>query len=196
MKKIIKVVFVSFLLFMITGCTSPDGKKFKKEYEELNSVKQEDGTYKYTTLDIDANNPIKYLTIDEVFEFFDSGTGFIYLGRPACPWCRRAIPVMLDAAKENKLNTIYYYDIEQIRNDNTNEYKKLVDTVTQSEEDEDFDPTLKRIVVPDFYTVKDGKIVAHHQNTVESHVSHKDALTNDQIKELKNIFKEMFEYLK
>lgn len=206
MKNVFRIVLLFIIVISFTGCTNNvDGKKFKEDYEALNSLKNEDGSLKYLTMDLEEKNPIKYLSIEEVFDFFESGTGFIYIGRPACPWCRIAIPVMFDAAEQEELKTIYYYDIEQIRNSNTEDYKKLlevldeylsIDTVTQSEKDQDFDPDLKRVVVPDFYSVKKGKIVKHHQNTVSSHKSYKDLLTEEQIEELLSIYKKMYESIK
>ena len=200
-----KVILLVVLLLTLTGCFNSDSKKFKEEYEALNSIENEDGTKRYFQMSLDTKNPIKYLEIEEVFEFFESGTGFIYIGRPACPWCRIAVPVMFEASEEYNFKKIYYYDIEQIRNDNTEDYQKLVnilydylpiDTVTQSEDDEDFDINLKRIVVPDFYSVKEGNIISNHQNTVESHTDFREDLNEVQKEELKLIFKNMFEEVK
>lgn len=201
-----KILFLFIGLLLLTACTdNSDGKRFKAEYEELNTLKEESGEYKYRKMELSSNNPIKYLEMDELFDFFENGTGFIYLGRPACPWCRISIPVLFEAADKYNMDTIYYYDIEKIRNDNTNDYKKLVevlydylpiDTVTQKEEDEGFDPTLKRIVVPAYFSLKEGKIVDYHQNTVSSHESYEVDFTEEQNDELISIFERMYKKTK
>ena len=81
-----------------------DALKFEEEYESLTGEK-------YVKLDIPEDNPIVYADYDKLLEVIDNGTGIIYLGFPACPWCRSALPVLLDAAKENKVETIYYMNI-------------------------------------------------------------------------------------
>jgi hypothetical protein len=142
--------------------------RFKEEYEALNNELNEDGTSRYYYLSIYPGNNIVYLTYEDLLDFIDNGTGLLYFGRPACPWCRYLVPHILDYAKASD-TAIYYYDIEADRNANNHRYRYLlsvfgeylpIDTVTQSEDDPDFDPTLKRVVLPQLFIMRHGRIVA------------------------------------
>lgn len=146
-----------------------DSLRFKMENEALNSVLDEEGNHKYTSLAIREDNHIVYLTYEELLDFYNNKTGILYFGRPACPWCRLLIPFLLDFAKEENIN-IYYFDIEKDRDENTSEYQNILsrfeeylptDTVTQNENDQDFNPGLKRVVLPHLFFIQKGNIKAH-----------------------------------
>ncbi|MDD2518433.1 MAG: hypothetical protein PHI05_02410 [Bacilli bacterium] len=200
MKKILTLL----LLVLLVGCAkeniwkeTEDSIKFKEEYEVLNGTKNTSGT-EYLKIEVPSANPIKYLTIDETLEFLENGTGILYFGRPGCPYCRSTLNTFLDFAKDNEIEVINYYNPETIRNEGTDEYKKIleildeylkVDTVTQSEEDENFDPTLKRLGVPDVYFMNKGRVIGHYQ---ESRAEFKGVLTKDQEKGLKEIYNEIY----
>lgn len=194
---VIALVFTYVYFKSKKGYEITDSNKFKIEYESLNEVKADDGNNKYMRLSLDEKNPMEYATIEQILEIIDSGTGVIYFGKPECPWCRHILPVLFDAAKETKLKTIYYYNPEEIRKNDTNEYKQLVeklkanlktDTTTQKETDENFDANKKRIYVPDVYFIKEGKVISNHLSTVESHSDSKENMSEQQIQELKQIY--------
>ena len=111
--KFVKVLLVIIMVLVLTACNSreSDAIKFKKEYEVLNGKKSENGKNTIKNLKISKNNPIKYATYDEVIDVIKKGTGIIYLGYPECPWCRSAIPVLLESAKDYKIDTIYYINM-------------------------------------------------------------------------------------
>ena len=102
-----------------------DAIKFKKEYEGYNGVKISDNLY-YSNLDIDEDNPIKYSNYEEIIDVIKNKTGIIYLGFPECPWCRSALPVLLDALDENDIETLYYLNIKNERDVYVVEDNKLV----------------------------------------------------------------------
>lgn len=146
-----------------------DSQRFKEEYEALNEEKDEDGTNKYTSLTIDKDNNVIYLTYEELVSFLENKTGVLYFGRPGCPWCRLLTPYMLDFAEKANIS-IYYYNIEKDRDENNEKYKNIVsilgnhlptvDTVTQKEGAPDFNPELKRVVLPQLFFIKDGEVKA------------------------------------
>lgn len=174
-----------------------DAIKFKEEYESLNSKD-------YKNIDISKDNPIKYSNYEEVVEILENGTGVIYLGFPECPWCRNAVPVLLEAATETGIETIYYYNAYSIRDkkhlddngniivddEGTEEYKKLVELlydnlgVYEGLNDE----TIKRIYFPTVIFVKDGKVIGLHTGTVDSQSDPSKSLTDKQYDELKEIY--------
>lgn len=178
---------------------------FKQEYEALNGTKDDEGNIKYVSISFTENNPFRYVTINEVFNFLENGTGILYFGMPECNWCRSMLPVLLDATSSSGIKKILYYNPKQIRKDNTEEYKRLIeilnnylstDTTTQKETDENFDSSKKRLYMPDVYFVKNGEIVGNHMSTLDSQEDSKTPLTVEQYTELKNIFKNLISKVK
>lgn len=146
--------------------TATEAAEFKADYEALNEVLGEDGQPRYSYLELPADNPVVTLSYDEVMEFLDSGSGLLYIGRPGCPWCRLLLPTLLQFAGD-KETYLYYYDVEAIRDANNDQYKALVerlydflpqDTVTQKEGEADFNPDLRRVVLPHLFFLDQGEI--------------------------------------
>lgn len=190
MKKFLSILSCLVLLVIITGCgnnkNSDDALKFKKEYEELNSSS--------VNMDISENNPIKYATFDEIIDVLTKGTGVVYFGFPGCPWCRNAIPVLFEVAKENDVDTIYYFNPREIRNSGNDAYQQL--TTILNDYLEENDEGVKTLYVPDVYFVKDGKIMGNHLSTVDSQSDPYNPLDEEQRTELKNIYQNLFDKIK
>lgn len=184
-----------------------DNLKFKSEYEGLNDDLDEDGNKKYVEVSIPENNLIKYTTAEEIKSLFENNkSAIIYLGFESCPWCRNAVPVLIDACKENNASEIYYMNIKDIRdkkildenkkvvteNEGTEEYKTILDLFKDDIDVYDGlnDNSIKRIYAPTVYFIKDGKIVKKHVSTVDSQENPKEKLTDEQTNELKNIYKD------
>lgn len=202
---VIAVLSISTILFLnLNKKEVSDQIKFKQEYESLNGKYDEERKHDYVTVDIKEDNKIKYATYDEIVSILNGKTGIIYLGFKECPWCRNAIPVLIDAADELQIDTIYYYDALPIRDKKTlnengeivvekegaEEYKKLVELMY------DFlppykelnDESIKRIYFPTVVFVKDGEIVKLHKATVESQKDPYKELTEEERLELKQIY--------
>ena len=109
MKKLISIVLI---LFLLAGCGS-DASKFKKEYESLNG-KANDAGVLHKEITIPEDNPMVYATYEEVVDMLENGTGIVYFGYPECPWCRAALPVLLEAADEELMTKILYYNNKDI----------------------------------------------------------------------------------
>lgn len=200
MKKVLSLL----CLLLIVGCgfnnyweVTDDSINFKNENEVLNNQISSNGT-EYLKLKLSKSNPIKYLTYDEVIEFLKNETGILYFGRPGCPYCRSTIDTMFEFASENKIKTIYYYNPETIRSENSLEYKKLleildeylsVDLVTQKEEDENFDSNLKRLIVPNLFFVVNGEIIGNYN---ESRSEYRNEITDEQKKDLKQKYNDIY----
>lgn len=178
------VIFVILKLIMNNYNKLEDGIKFKTEYEALNNS---------IVMNIDEHNPIKYLTFEEVEKLFEKGTGVIYFGFPACPWCRNIIPVLFDVARENNINTIYYLNPRELKNNDFDNYSKLLEILNPYLKEEDG----KRVfTVPDVYFIKDGTVVGNHRSTVESQTDPRVSLNEAQIKELSTIYQNLLNKLK
>lgn len=208
--------FVGAIIAFINLDKNEDAIKFKEEYESLNGeIAYQDTTY--SSLNISKNNPIKYSNYDELIDVINNKSGIIYLGFPDCPWCRSAIPVLLDAANNNNINTIYYlniknerdsfivvddkliYDVDENNKEikGTKGYFKLMDVLDEhlteyiiSFEDKEYDTNEKRIYAPSVIFVKNGEVLGIHVSTVESHINPFDKLTNKQYEELYGIYED------
>lgn len=190
--------------------TDVDAIKFKKEYESLN----EKGSIE---INIDKNNPIEYADYDKLLEVIENGTGIIYLGFPECPWCRNALPVLFDVAKDNDVEVIYYMNILNERDSYVVEdgklvyatdkdgnekkgsegYFKLLDALDEHLsdyvilfEDEEYETGEKRIYAPTVIFVRDGEVLGLHVSTVDSQENPKEALTQNQYDELYSIYED------
>lgn len=189
--------------------TDVDSAKFKKEYESLNE--------KGIEIKISEDNPIVYADYDKLLEIIENGTGIIYLGFPECPWCRNALPVLFDVAKENKVETIYYMNILNERDSyivedeelvyatdeegnekkGTEGYFKLLDALEEHLsdyvilfEDEEYETGEKRIYAPSVIFVRDGEVLGIHVSTVDSHEDPRKKLTEEQYEELYTIYED------
>lgn len=180
--------------------TISDSSKFKQDYEAQNTTKDDENNLKYISMSLPDKMPFKYATTEDVFNLFEKGTGVVYFGMPECNWCRTMLPILIDVANENKIDTILYFNPKQIRADNTPEYQKLIeilknylstDTSTQKETDSNFDKNKKRLYMPDVYVVKNGMIIGNHADTVNSQEDPKVTLTDSQQIELKKIFTDL-----
>lgn len=179
-------ILVGVMTFGIYQYLKSDDEKFKAEYEALNNEN--------VNINISKNNPIKYVTLDEVFDIIQNKTGVIYFGFPGCPWCRNMIPVLFEAAKNNNIDTIYYFNPRNVKKSDNDEYNKLKEILNEYlSEDENGQ---KVLYVPDVYFIKDGKIVGHHLGTVDSQEDPTISLTEEEKNELLDIFNELFEKIR
>ena len=178
-------ILVGVMTFGIYQYLKSDGEKFKAEYEALNNEN--------VNINISKNNPIKYVTLDEVFDIIQNKTGVIYFGFPGCPWCRNMIPVLFEAAKNNNIDTIYYFNPRNVKksDNDDNKLKEILNEYLSEDENGQ-----KVLYVPDVYFIKDGKIVGHHLGTVDSQEDPTISLTEEEKNELLDIFNELFEKIR
>lgn len=192
-----------------------DAIKFKNEYEALNGVVNEATDNKYIEVNIDEENPMVYKTGKEILDVLKNEDAIIYFGFAACPWCRNAVPVLLDAAKELNVDKIYYVDILDIRDtykfsgsiepeqtkNGTDAYyeilkfldKKLEKFYVKDEAGNMYDTGVKRLYAPTVVGVKGGKVVGFHESTIESQTDPYELLDEKGKSELKNEYKKIIE---
>lgn len=221
LKIIVLILFILTLVFVSINKTKKqslnDALKFKEEYESLNDKLNSDGN-SYNNVEIPENNPIKYITVKEAINIIKNGEGVIYFGVNWCPWCRNAVGVLLDAASNKMLDTIYYLDMDKVRNkfsvvdgkitkiqveqDGYYELLDLLDEVLSKDTykitDSDgnvYDTNEKRIYMPFVIAVKNGKILNNHISTVELNDNQNEYsyLTDEQKNELFKIYIKIIE---
>lgn len=201
-------IILSLIILVIAGIAfiflKPESmaSRFKLEYESLNGQKTDDGR-EYMEVNINNDNKIVYADYKTIFDVLD-GTGVIYFGFPECPWCRNAVPVLLEAAEESGIKQIYYLNNHDDRDtkvlkdgevitekEGTSNYNKLLEklgdkaSVYEGLEDK----TIKRLYYPTVVFVKNGEITDYIEGTVESQEDPYTALTKDQRQELKDKYK-------
>ncbi len=194
-----------------------DAAKFKEEYEALNGLVNESTEEEYINVKIDEDNPIVYKSGQEILEVMDEEDAIIYFGFSTCPWCRNAVPVLLEAAKELDVEKIYYVDILDMRDTykfsgsiqpeqtkkGTDAYYAILEKLDSKLEkfyvtDESgnmYDTGVKRLYAPTVVSMSGGKVKGFHVATVESQTDPYVALTDEQKEELKDAYKELINAL-
>lgn len=176
MKKLVALL-LTFLIVLV-GCKSPkitkvdddiktDSIRFKNEYDMVS----EDNLYEYAT----------YLNVTDML---DKGTGIIYFGFPTCTLCKEVVPILDSAAKDKNVKTILYYNFKEIRENNTTEYQKLANILSDYiKEDEEGN---KKIEAPTVVFVNKGKIVGVYIGVIDS--SKEEVISSEEKENLKNNF--------
>ena len=102
-----KIFLILFLFFLLTGCENQnDNKRFKEEYEKLNDS--------LISVTIPLDNYVKYINKDKIINIINKGTGLIFIGNESSNECRQMINILIDAVDSTDLNTIYYYNEEDL----------------------------------------------------------------------------------
>ena len=146
----------------------------------------------------------------EIINILEHGTGIVYLGYPECPWCRSMVSVLMEAANNTNISTIYYLNMHDVRDEyelsDNNEvklvregqegYQELLETLDEilldytikDSDGVEYSVGEKRIYVPIVIFVHDGTIVDYHMDTVETQTNPMDELTEEEHDELYDIY--------
>ena len=187
-KIILGVVLVAIIVLIIFSAY----KYFSKENTVLEKkTDAEKFALEYTKLTND--NVFVYRNIDEIIRIFEHGTGIVYLGFPECPWCQEYVYYLNETAKEYGVEKIYYFNILGDRDNNTDNYLKLVDILDEYlQYDEEGN---KRIYVPAVIAIKDGEILGFDDETswdTKGYETPEEYWQNEDLEGLKNKFIKMF----
>lgn len=187
-KIILFVVLVAIIVLVIFSAY----KYFSKENTVLEEkTDAEKFALEYTKLTND--NVFVYRNIDEIIRIFEHGTGIVYLGFPECPWCQEYVYYLNETAKEYGVEKIYYFNILGDRDNNTDNYLKLVDILDEYlQYDEEGN---KRIYVPAVIAIKDGEILGFDDETswdTKGYETPEEYWQNEDLEGLKNKFIKMF----
>lgn len=172
--KIIRNLLLVLTLLFLASCKEDT---FMKDYPQL-----EDKKHIYELVEID-----KVLSI-----FHEKETAVILMGFPACPWCQAVVPFVNEIAKEENVDTVYYLDILEMRDEsslNHNKYLELKTLIIDA-----VDKEKDRINGPTLVIVKDGQMVGYHLDTVSSHQIENGVLpplTEEQKIELRDILRNL-----
>lgn len=144
----------------------------------------------------DNKHIIKELSLSELTNKVSNKETFVVvLGFPECPWCQALLPELNACGKEVKLDTIYYCDIKDAR-DNPESKDKIYYLGLYEYFEDVVDDEKDRINAPTVIKVKSGKLAGYHIDTVSSHVINESGilpeLNSQQRLELHALLKELF----
>ena len=222
MKKIIKYIFVIFVISMvITGCkkTNKYALEFKEEYESLNGVVNKSGK-EHRTIIIDKDNPYIKTTPEEIVKMIENNESFyLYVGDALCPWCRSVLEKSIEIAKKKSVSKIYYIDIwddegnEILRDkyelvdgkatktiEGTEAYTKLLgyfkdvldDYTLTDENGKKIELGIKRIFAPNYFRIKKGKVTLMVDGISEKQTDSREELTKEMLDDEEKEFNSLF----
>ena len=112
---------------------------------------------------VDKDNIFVYKNAEEIVDILEDGTGVVFLGYPSCAWCQTYAAMINDLAKEYGISKIYYHNIYNDRDENTENYTKIVEILNDHLQ---FDNVgNKYLYVPDTAFVVDGEIIGNDWET-------------------------------
>lgn len=185
-KRILMVALLFISLFSLTACNNKqattDAMKFKEEYESLNGTKREKDGRTIRSIEIAEDNPFIYKEESDIVKLMEEKESFVvYFGFSDCPWCRSAIPTLIEVAKNVGLDKIYYVDVKEIRDtlkldeegnvvtdkegtdgyyDLLEAFDNVLDSYTLTDKDgNEVNTGKKRIFAPNIISVVDGVAV-------------------------------------
>lgn len=175
MKKVLFLLLIGLVL--ITGCSV-------KKTDDLSSAERFAIEYS-----ISKDNPFEYVTIDQVLDILENKSGIIFFGNSDCEWCVASVKILNQALTYKNVDKVYYYNPKNIREKNTEKYKKLIELLGDNlEKDENGEAYL---YLPDVYFVKNGKIIGHNNDTATMSGTVDEAMNDKNKKELKNKYLEL-----
>ena len=156
-----------------------DAQKFASEYTQVTS-----------------DNVFLYRNASEIIRILENGTGVVYLGFPECKWCQKYVTYLNEAAKENDITRIYYFDIYDARANNTEEYQQIVSLLEEYlAYDEEGN---KRVFVPAVVVADGGEIVGFDDETsLDTHDldDPEEYWTEEEVNDLMDKLATMFDYV-
>lgn len=158
-----KIVIIIILIILIIGTLyliikeDPDNIKFKNEYEKYNNLTYNENNKKesFYNVKIEKENPIIYLTNETVIEEMKKENKLIFIGTAENNDTRKSITTLLQVAKDNGIEKIYYYDIkDEINNKDSKIYQELTKKLNKEE-----------ISMPLLMLIKDKKVENYYEGT-------------------------------
>lgn len=173
MKKV--VVCLIIMLLFTTGCSIKkvqelsNAEKFAKEFE------------------ISSKNPFVYTNIDYVLNLLENGTGIIFFATSDYEGSKKAAIYITKIAKQENIENIYYYNPKKLKEKNPKKYKKLIEYLGSC-------ISKDRMILPDIYAVKDGKIINHSTLFSNEKELSEEYLSKKRIKQIEDKYRNLLTY--
>jgi hypothetical protein len=149
--KLHKLVFLLIASVMLLQCHAKgnqmsDSARFAQEYPLVG-----------------ADNIFVYKNADETADILANGRGVVFIGFKECPWCQLYAVFLHDVAREMEIDKIYYCDILEDRENNSESYRRIASILAgRLQYDDEGRP---RVYVPDVSIVSRGRIIARDFET-------------------------------
>jgi len=112
---------------------------------------------------VGADNIFVYKNASEAADILAKGRGIVFMGFKECPWCQQYAVYLHDVAREMEVEKIYYCDIKEDRESNSESYRRIVGIFSgRLQYDDEGQP---RLYVPDAAIVSRGRIITHDFET-------------------------------
>ena len=148
MYKIVLIFISSLMLLQCHGKSSQisDSERFALEYPLVG-----------------GDNIFVYKNADETADILERGRGIVFIGYKECPWCQLYAVFLHDVALEMEIDKIYYCDIKEDRESNSESYQRIAGILAgRLQYDDEGRP---RVYVPDVSIVSRGRIIARDFET-------------------------------
>jgi len=112
---------------------------------------------------VGSDNIFVYKNASETADILEKGRGIVFLGFKECPWCQQYAVYLHDAAREMEVEKIFYCDIKNDRESNSESYQRIIGIFSgRLQYDDEGRP---RLYVPDTAIVSRGRIITHDFET-------------------------------
>jgi len=153
-----KLAFYKIILFAVFSCMFLQcyGKDSRKEMSDSEKFALE-----YPL--VGGGNIFVYRNAGEAADILEKGRGIVFIGFKECPWCQQYAVYLHDVAREMEVEKIFYCDIKEDRENNSEDYQRIVDIFYgRLQYDDEGRP---RVYVPDAAIVSRGRIITHDFET-------------------------------
>jgi len=180
MKKILSLLFC-FLILSVNACASQN-KSDMSGYEGFD----------------DKDHVFYDMSVKDVSDAMERKETFaVYFGFSKCPWCIAALPYLNEEAKAAGVKVGYVdtrKDPSWSSNIDIDDYDLFVEKFSDYLEYDD--NGIKHLYTPHVFFVKNGETVFEHNGTVEGHDATERSLSQEEVQQLKDIYREGFEAMK
>ncbi len=209
MKK--KIIIIGIIVLLLAGgittflivknknkeCNS-QATRFKKLYEKYNGVEitYNKKKYKLQNLEIEKDNPMASISKEDIYNKLEKGTNIIFFSSAKDYTSREMLEVLLEVAKGNNCDTIYYFDIDKLNENYSKEidvelYDKITEKLDSNINKYFKDTDKKKIENGTIVFSKDGEIKKVIENISDDY-EYGTKISKDQEKNLKTNINEGF----
>jgi predicted bacteriocin transport accessory protein len=157
------MIFFRIVLLIASSCMLLQCRG-KSGREEANSSRVSDSekfAREYPL--VDKDNIFVYRNADEAADILAKGRGIVFIGFKECPWCQSYAVFLHDAAREMGIDKIYYCDIREDRQSNSESYQRILSILDGRLQYDDEGHS--RVFVPDVSIVSRGRVITHDFET-------------------------------
>jgi hypothetical protein len=209
------VLLIAALLTYFLNREPSDAHKFVREYESINYDPIDDKEEVYIKVSVPEANPFIYKKAQDIVDMINNKETFIvYFGYSTSQYSRAVLPMLLEAARNTRTETIYYVDIKNIRlikqvdkngaaetikigTDAYYELLDLLDNVLDDYELESIDGKIitsgKNITAPTVVAIVNGEAKAMTSGISKKHTKANMEITDEIYQDSYNQFKEVLE---